>query len=761
MRTVAVAIVLLAASDNAAADVAPEMTILQAGPGDILPAGRPTGIQVQIDPGDLEAGTYLLEWETETPDGDVLLWQRAIPLAGATTNPWLYGVAPTSFESSGRIRLRRQEDSSPLISLPLVDNLRTVNRLPEGAELLLVIGNQRFGLEAYDIASTSTHYPWSAIDTSVRSLSPSDVPDRPEGLAGASTILCPGSQESLGAHRENVLRNWMQAGGHLIVSLSALGRGDRFAQVDGPIHDLLPPIPEQETLYASQLAPLLSPDALRISPGTETTCRTFPSTTTGDPTWQTVLNLPDGRPLAIARSVGHGRLTLIGLDLTAGILRQFKCEDGPQGTIPAAATFWNPILARRGDAPTPREINEIYAAKGTPAMHLGVPLNDEPVAYATRRTVTVGGRISIVMLWMTACWFIGGPILWICLGRFGRREYAWPLFALLGAAGGAIGWTAGVFMNLQDAEAIHFSLVDQVAGTPERLVRSWIDVRIPGTSTHDLSVPVTDAQAILAPWIESRQQTLGFADADTLVTDVLHPEVLPVKSRSTSTGVQVEWIGLPDHESLIPTLTLVDPVRFNSDGPRGTLRYTGPAPLKDVSIVWIQGRRYPRNTPPGKWTDPVDAGHMPVKAWAWKLSAPIEPDHTISLNNLNPPALEQYLADHAQSVQTSVGFQQFEIEPKRGMDLLSVFRYATPPDWQLAPENAGMSVRYVELKRAFGTHLDLGARLGTPMLLVTGFVQGSKLPVPLLLDGEPVHTTQGTTFLRWIFPLPDVSPILE
>ena len=60
----------------------PQLSIRQAGVGNVLPVGQPTGIEVLVDPGDLAPATYILEWESTTPDGDALLYQRRIPLAG-------------------------------------------------------------------------------------------------------------------------------------------------------------------------------------------------------------------------------------------------------------------------------------------------------------------------------------------------------------------------------------------------------------------------------------------------------------------------------------------------------------------------------------------------------------------------------------------------------------------------------------------------------------------------------------------------------
>jgi hypothetical protein len=735
----------------------PTLELLQTGTGDILPLGRPAGIQVAIDPGDLEPGNYLLEWETETPDGDTLLWQRAIPLAGQPTRAWVYGVAPPRDASPGRIRLRHPDDAGSLVTAPVGRIGGSLQQVPEGGELMLVVGDQRHGLESYDSAAATSMATWSHIDSYVRAVMPDDLPDRPEGLSAASTVLWTGEHEVPDAHRESVMRDWMESGGHLIVSLPDQGRADRFARSGGPLHELLPPIPPRETVYASQIAPLVSPDQLRTSPGTEMTCRSFPPN--GEP-WHTVLNRPDGRPLVIARPVGHGRLTLIGLDLTSQRLRNLKGSGAGSGPLPAAATFWNSILARRGAAPTPAELKAMGWDPRDQNPSWPVVIGDEAVSFATRRTVAAGSRLSIVMLWLGLCWLLGGPVLWILLRRLHLERLAWPAFAVLSASGAALGWSAGMVLSLQDAEAVHMSIVDQVSGSPDRLIRSWLDLRVPGTSTHDVGVSADESRGLLAPWIPSTQTSIGFADADTLVTDVDHPETLPIKARSTSTGIQLEWIGPVAPSDALPSLEIVHPVHVTPDGLEGTLRYTGPSPLTDVTIVWVQARQYPREAAPKPWTDPADAGHMPTITSAWKLSQAIMPGQTFSVQNHDPPDLSRFLADHiTSSHRNSYGMPTRTRTLPTSMDLLGLYRLATPPQWNGSASTK--SAAGTGIQRSFGSQLDFGPRLGSPMLSVSGFASDTDLPVQLTLDGNPVQATNGLTLLRWMMTLPDVSPVLE
>jgi hypothetical protein len=54
--------------------------------------------------------------------------------------------------------------------------------------------------------------------------------------------------------------------------------------------------------------------------------------------------------------------------------------------------------------------------------------------------------------------------------------------------------------------------------------------------------------------------------------------------------------------------------------------------------------------------------------------------------------------------------------------------------------------------RQLGRELDLSPWFLRPGLIVTGFLEGARSPVPVLVDGEEA-ASEGTTLVRWICPL--------
>ena len=62
-----------------------------------------------------------------------------------------------------------------------------------------------------------------------------------------------------------------------------------------------------------------------------------------------LIALPDGRVVAIQRIFGHGRITLVGIDLAA-LPKQVPLSNGLLGGLPQCDVFWNRVL---GPKPSP------------------------------------------------------------------------------------------------------------------------------------------------------------------------------------------------------------------------------------------------------------------------------------------------------------------------------------------------------------------------------------------------------------------------
>ena len=149
---------------------------------------------------------------------------------------------------------------------------------------------------------------------------------------------------------------------------------------------------------------------------------------------------------------------------------------------------------------------------------------------------------------------------------------------------------------------------------------------------------------------------------------------------------------------------------------------------------------------------------MPVRIWNWRLDEWL-PGHVLDLSGLDHAEghrnarLEDRLAMNADGLSKSV-----DDDGHAEAEALSLFSLHAPPEW-VATE-AGTAIDSVVMRRSFGQSLDLGAQLGSPTLLITGFLDDAPLPIPLTVDDRPVTDSRGKTMVRWRIPLPDRPPIV-
>ena len=740
----------------------PTIDVRQAGIGNVLPIGRPTGIEIAVDPGDLESANYLLEWETPTPDGDTLVRSKTITLAGRPIRTWIYGTVPPHRIRPMPIRLRAA-DSLAVIAETTLEESNTGAVLPEGADLMLVLGDRTFGLEAYELRSLSGASPWSVVDTTVRSIATSDVPESAHALTAASTLLITGDPGGLEPNQLAAIRTWMESGGHVIVAFPATADPWGLGAEQGPWHDLLPHDSVATTTRLRDLVEMLSPDPLKILEPTQLPIRLFPSARAVNSHWHVIVESPQGDVLGIARPVGHGRLTLLGLDVSSPAMLRFALDGDAVGPLPAASTFWNAVLSRRGDAPTPRQLR---LAQGDglllPTIVDHVQLTDAIVGGGIRQTVAAGGRLLLVLAWLGLYFVIAGPILWWVLRRLNRSTLSWPIFGVLGATGGIGAWLIAGVMSLQAVEGMHVSVIDEVANWPVQRIRTWVELRLPGTGQRTLQVQeVEGLPARINTWSERGRGEVGFMDTRVLRTDAASLGHVPVQARATSLSLEVERFGYPDTDG--PSLRVVTPLAVTRTV-RGQVQLTGAiqneltTPIRDVSIVWIDARsRRPRTTPK-PWTDSADSGVMPAQGWSWKLSGPLQPGAILDFSTIAPPTKAESLAVQLDMLGRAhgraFGASASANARRAGLEMLGLHRLSTPPPWQTV--DGGTTDPPWLVKRDFGTGLDLGAQLGSPMLLVSGFIEDTPLPIPLYVDGTRITLPRGETMLRWTTPLPDV-----
>ena len=365
------------------------------GVGGVHRPGDEVGIRVTVRAGDGDFGAatnVLVQWEMPNADGDIAEIRRVVALtAGGSTTTWLYGGLPPDLDLQQTWTLRAfvyddeaggalgAEIGTAIIQAP------AAGRIPRGTSLIGLVGRDQLGLEGYrrpQLPMASAEVMTAHEDTRVLPLDVADLPDAWPGLDSFGVIVwSEGDPSALTARQEEALRDWIAGGGHLVIVLPFAGDPWRLGDAaGGPLGDLLPSRAPRlvEDVPLSDLVPLLS-KSRRLAPGFESrplALRSFADLDGDfdamDRGWAPIVATDDGDVVVVRRPVGHGHLSLVGLELDSPHLEAVRLGHGLADTLPQADAFWNRVLGRRAAHPTPAELgrNVDRVARSTPEQRL-------------------------------------------------------------------------------------------------------------------------------------------------------------------------------------------------------------------------------------------------------------------------------------------------------------------------------------------------------------------------------------------------------
>jgi hypothetical protein len=87
--------------------------------------------------------------------------------------------------------------------------------------------------------------------------------------------------------------------------------------------------------------------------------------------------------------------------------------------------------------------------------------------------------------------------------------------------------------------------------------------------------------------------------------------------------------------------------------------------------------------------------------------------------------------------------------------MLSIFQQLTPPTYLRALNDTTTYEETVTFHREVGRDLDLSAWFTRPCLIIIGYLDESKCPLPLRINNAgDAPESNGLTIVRWIYPLP-------
>jgi hypothetical protein len=289
-------------------------------------------------------------------------------------------------------------------------------------------------------------------------LGPADIPERPEPLGGISAIVWAGDSTSLNEAQRRAIERWVGDGGQLVV----IGGGDWQSRTDA-FTDLLP---------LANLAGFddVPQDALAAWAGETEAPLATATVATGDLRDGALglITAEDGEVLASMRSIGAGRVILLGTDFATEAFRGWA----------GAPSVWSRLLPTNaaleqwfgGDFPIRQEMeNAMSGALST------VPALEVPPA-------------ELLLAVIVAYILLIGPISYYVLRRVDRRELAWVTAPLLVVLFSACSYGIGRTLKGGDVLVNEISVIRTASEGGSATVDAFAGIVSPDRTTYDLTV---------------------------------------------------------------------------------------------------------------------------------------------------------------------------------------------------------------------------------------------------------------------------------
>lgn len=738
------------------ATAAPSITLQNAGIAGMLQSGA-VPVQIDVDFGELPAAAGAIEVEYIGADGDVVRRRATVPiLPGTTVTRWML-VAPPQSTTPITATLLDAQGSILLTSMPRTP-ASLASPVPPGDSTILVVGTDRGGLQLLTPTGSSAITSSPVTATTVVA---DDLPAASGAFRGINTIIWSDGGAPSPAVATAVL-DWVRSGGHMVLLPPALGApwGEGSGDIgritgfeDTPRPRTVPPVKLQQFFDGG-------------AQGDDLVLPTLPD----ESPWTSIRSDSAGAPIIVRRAFEFGHVTAVAIDPSNRALATLRTPRGTLAHVDLAA-FWGPVLARR-DLPSASRLERAIREdrmRGRP-MTAAESLTDSLPAHWLHRTTSVSGRLLLAAVLAGLYFIIAGPVLWRVLGRRDQRGLMWPALGVCAAVFAVLVWGLGSIVMPSNVHVRHLTVLDHISGTPRHRVQSWMDLQLPGSGNRVISTDdVPTAAAVIRTWQPASAASITFGDVRRLPGATRDGELVTA-ARDATTRLHFKWSGLADPEQWGRLLGSEPnaPIEVDGDTLRGVLVNRLDVPVRNMSIIWIQGPA-DGSSAGGAWIDPTTAGTPLVRGQWWSpIDGELLPGESIDLSRIEPSVASDLSRTLHKRQTAYAGFGgltlQSEAQARQAMELLSLWSLATPPPWAVPPPPPGVETgqarRQRELTpswalptRAFGADLDLGPWLASPALIVLGWIDSADLPVEVLIDGDPPDTQDGMIMIRWVLPL--------
>lgn len=742
------------------------------GVGGAARAGEWTGVRLRLtDQASKPRAVAICFWQPD-PDGDTALVTREITLnPGVTQALWLYAPLGWKTSTSSEFTITAhslgaesaapadQDDrgGAPTLGRQVAAarvSPRAMHR--ESDSIVGVVGRSPAGGLVRYAASLdgADPRPIAANERTevVTGLTPADLPDRWMGLTQFETLVwISGDPAALSERQAEAVREWVQRGGHLVISLPSVGQAWSNPRTN-PLQDMLPnaTITREEGVSLEPLRALLRPRDSLPMPDRAVVQTISPKANAEPGEAVVVLGAPDGRPIVVRRALGAGMVTLVGLDFAQQSLAE-RVD---------VQFFWHRALGKRFDVLSREQMQAARAKAGFLGADPAWTDSDIPGEIAKSGRAGVGVLLGLCVF--GAYLLLAGPLGFAMLRRRGGVQHAWVAFVAVAAGFSALAWGGATAMRPLRAEVQHLTVLDHVYGQPLERARSWFSALLPTYGEQRVSIePGAGADAIhnaLRPWDSPLAGAAArFPDARPYALDARAPDELRVPTRSTVKAFQADWLGAPAWPGVSPE---GGEVRVDESGDAmrlvGRLTHSLPAPLTDVTVLLVR-RQKPLSGELGDNGPLLSVGLAWAKVSAWPAG------EALDLSSLTPTSGSTLDGDFeklsGEVAPASVAFASGVTRASSGdvarrLRALSFFSALRQPRYLATSSNDIGSV--VPARRA-AHGLDLSAWLTQPCLIVLGQIERGPCPVPIRIDGAEAPSA-GRTYVRWVYPLPSNPP---
>ena len=349
---------------------------------------------------------------------------------------------------------------------------------------IAVVGTRRLGLGG--LASTGKTRTVLEPTITIAGLSAEDLPDAWPCFSSIDTLVWANAPPELSYRQIKAIEEWVSRGGHLVIILPTIGDPWSLGSGDGPLASMLGDL--NPTIGNTPLSSLYQV----IGKPTQENDMSLTVRSFLEPNTSSLFTIPDGRIIAITKDIGIGACSIIGIDLADGRLAALG--------LPQADVFWNRVLGRRGDTPSPvvlQELDDLDLLSGTVPTSTTLPMGGI-AAQEIAMSTTAGGRLGIVFLIVISYIIVGGPVSFFVLRKKRKLRWSWVWFATTSVLFTLITWILAQTTSNVPTPLRHLSIIDQVYGAPRQQVHGWFSLYLPNYATNKVSI--SGHENLLMPW---------------------------------------------------------------------------------------------------------------------------------------------------------------------------------------------------------------------------------------------------------------------